>query len=139
MHPLVDALIEREHLRIAKESPAYYQLALAIMRTESKAQEAILKRLSGEWVETPLAVEVRTLPIALNSSEGNRVSPDSPHDDNPLFSEVWERYLAERKPAPKTAQDFGASVRRFMEINGDLPVQSIKARQGRVFKNTLLK
>ena len=139
VHPLVDALIEREHLRIAKESPAYYQLALAIMRTESKAQEAILKRLSGEWVETPLAVEVRTLPIALNSSEGNRVSPDSPHDDNPLFSEVWERYLAERKPAPKTAQDFGASVRRFMEINGDLPVQSIKARHVRVFKDTLLK
>ena len=52
--------------------------------------------------------------------------PASPHDDNPLFSEVWERYLAERKPAPKTAQDFGTAVRRFIEINGDLPVQSIK-------------
>ena len=132
-HHLVDAFIEREHLHIAKESPAYYQLALAIMRTESKAQEAILKRLSGEWVATPLAVEVHTLPVSLSSSDGN------PHEDNPLFSAVWERYLAERKPAPKTAQDFGAAVRRFMEINGDLPVQSIKARHIRLFKDTLLK
>lgn len=138
VHHLVDALIKREHLHIAKESPAYYQLALAIMRTESKAQEAILKRLSGEWVETPL-VAVPTLPITLNNAEGNRMPPASPHDDNPLFSEVWERYLAERKPAPKTAQDFGTAVRRFIEINGDLPVQSIKARHVRMFKDTLLK
>ena len=138
-HHLVDAFIEREHLHIAKESPAYYQLALAIMRTESKAQEAILKRLSGEWVATPLAVEVHTLPVSLSSSDGNRRPSDSPHEDNPLFSAVWERYLAERKPAPKTAQDFGAAVRRFMEINGDLPVQSIKARHIRLFKDTLLK
>ncbi len=137
-HHLVDAFIEREHLRIAKESPAYYQLALAIMRTESKAQEAILKRLSGEWIKTPL-VTVPILPITLNSADNNRMPPDSPHNDNPLFSAVWERYLAERKPAPKTAQDFGASVRRFMEINGDLPVQSIMARHVRMFKDTLLK
>lgn len=138
VHHLVDALIEREHLNIAKESPAYYQLALALMRMESKAQEAVLKRLSGEWVETPL-VAAYAVPINTISTKGNGTSPDSPHEDNPLFSEVWERYLAERKPAPKTAQDFGAAVRRFMEINGDLPVQHIKARHVRMFKDTLLK
>ena len=139
-HHLTDAFIEREHLRIAKESPAYYQLALAILRTESKVQEAILKRLSGEWVETPpLVVAIRPLPSNIISNDVNGSFPGFPHDDNPLFSEVWERYLAERKPAPKTAQDFGAAVRRFMEINGDLPVQSIMARHIRMFKDTLLK
>ena len=142
VHHITDAFIEREHLNIAKENLAYYQLALAIMRTESKAQEAILKRLSGEWVETPLAGASYAVPsniICSGDVVAVGVSLDSTHEDNPLFSEVWERYLAERKPAPKTAQDFGAAVRRFMEINGDLPVQSIKARHIRLFKDTLLK
>lgn len=131
----VNRLLSAEGLDVSPESPVYQPLCFAVLKSEFKAQDAILRRLDGEWIETPPLVTSAPVSSALSSS----ATVSAATADNPLFSEVWTRYLAERNPTDKTARDFGTSVRRFIEVNGDLPVQAISKAHVRAFKDAMLK
>ena len=48
-------------------------------------------------------------------------------DENPPLSVIFDRWKLERKPPAKTVSDFGTYVRRFREINGDVPIRNINA------------
>lgn len=150
---IVDALLDAEGIDLDKAAPAYRKLCRAVFMAECKAHEAILKRMGGEWVATPAAQAARMpqggyqnftpspAPISICAApEQTPANPlATPSPDNPLFSEVWKRYLKERAPAHKTELDFAASVRRFIEVNGDLPIKAITKAHIRTFKDVMLK
>ena len=54
-------------------------------------------------------------------------------------SALWELYVQERKPPPKTLSEFGTHLRRFREVNGDLPLRAVTKAHVRDFKDAMLK
>jgi integrase len=57
------------------------------------------------------------------------------------FTSLWtiyEKWKLERKPAPRTLNEFKTAIKRFDEINGSLKVAEITADHGRKFKDTLV-
>lgn len=123
----VDDLLEVNGLKLDQRSEGYRKLALAILRATVKANDMVGRRLQGDVVETPPA------PAPLRPLVQDNVGNDIP------FSVLWERYRDERKLPEKTASDFGAYVRRFIEIHGDLPVKQITKAHIRHFKDVMLK
>ena len=57
----------------------------------------------------------------------------------PSLADVLDRWLAERKPPEKTAIEWRTAVRRFTEVNGDMPVEAVEKAHVRAFKDALLK
>ncbi len=114
-------------------SSNFQKLCLSLIQKKIEAQEAILKRLDGEWVPTPSPSAPQAQIIVINGAQANPVLSSIPgiiqqtvtgqeqdqklvpSADNPLLSAIWESYLRERKPAPMTERDFEASVNRFIE------------------------
>jgi integrase len=63
---------------------------------------------------------------------------DPGEHENPKLSAVLAAWLAERRPASKTASEWGTAVRRFTELVGhDIPIGSINKAHVRVFKEAL--
>jgi len=141
-------------------SLAFRRLCLSLIQKEMEAQEAILKRLDGQWVPTPPASQsvaysgshgataglVVASPVVLQvNGQGQAVkalAQDAsliPSEDNPCLSTIWESYLKERKPAPSTVLNFDGAVRRFIELVGDLPVKAVTKSHFRQYKDALLK
>jgi integrase len=51
---------------------------------------------------------------------------------------IYDKWKLERKPAPRTLNEFKTAIKRFDEINGPLKVAEITADHGRKFKDTLV-
>lgn len=56
----------------------------------------------------------------------------------PCLTEIFEKWKAERKPPAKTVHEWSTAVRRFVEVNGDIPVDAIARDHVREFKDALL-
>ena len=122
----VDELLESEGINLDKKSDTYRRLAHTILKTEIKACESKINRHSGEVVDTPPEPQ-------------HLLSHQSFSDNSITLSALFEKWKEERKPPEKTASDFGAQIRRFIELHGDMPVSSINKTHVREFKDTLLK
>lgn len=141
-------------------SLAFRRLCLSLIQKEMEAQEAILRRLDGQWIPTPPASQgvayggslsasaglVVGSPVVLQvNGQGKNVQVQAqdasliPSEDNPCLSTIWESYLKERKPAPSTVLNFEGAVRRFIELVGDLPVKAVTKSHFRQYKDALLK
>lgn len=57
---------------------------------------------------------------------------------NMLFSEVYSRYINERKPAPKSISSFSTVINRFILVIGDKEISLYKKSDIVEFKNVLL-
>ena len=57
----------------------------------------------------------------------------------PTLTQILDAWLTERKPPEKTKREWRTAVRRFTEVNGDLPVDAITKAHVREFKDTLLR
>lgn len=112
----VDELLNSNGIKLANNSPAYRKLSFAVLKASLKALEAQKKRQQGEPVDTPPA-PAPFLTVVSSAAD----------DENPPLSVIFERWKAERKPPAKTVSDFGTYVRRFREINGDVPIKAINA------------
>lgn len=62
---------------------------------------------------------------------------ESVQEDPPL-SIIFDRWRSERKPTDKTWREFDLSLRRFIEVNGDLAVRTIGKQHIRMYKQALL-
>lgn len=122
----VDDLLDWNELRIDKTSPSYRKLSHAILKATVEANEALGKRQQGHVVETPAA------PIALASREAALGRSD-------LFSAVFEGWRRAHHGPEKTKREFGVQVRRFIEVNGDLPIGEYTPTHVRDFKDMMLR
>jgi integrase len=59
-------------------------------------------------------------------------------EDNPPLSILFDRWRAERRPSAKSWREFDLALRRFVAVNGDLPVRTIDKGHVRALKASLL-
>lgn len=123
----VDELLNSNGIKLANNSPAYRKLSFAVLKASLKALDAQKKRQQGEPVDTPPA-PAPFLTVVSSAAD----------DENPPLSVIFDRWKMERKPPAKTVSDFGTYVRRFREINGDVPIKAINAGHIRAFKTAML-
>jgi integrase len=121
-------LLDENGYSIEVGSELWRRVAIEILKAWVQAGELIEMRYAGDVVETPLA--------PANVINRNEHDTDG---DSPALSELWKLYLDERQLKTKTASDFATQVRRFIEVNGDLPIGQVKPEHVRAFKDALLK
>jgi hypothetical protein len=121
-----DDLLSRNGLSLDKDSDAYRKMAYAILKAHATSLDLMKKRHQGEVINTP----PEPVPFI------NSIAPAT--GDDPSFSCLWHKYKDERKLPTKTAGDFGTYVRRFIEVNGDMPVKAITKAHVRDFKDAML-
>ena len=123
--------LEGNWIRLAKELEGHRKLALALLRAWVRALEMQKARLDGEAVDTPEP------PAAVVSAPVPVVAP-APIDDI-LFSALWTLFKEQRQLPTKTEADFGTNMRRFIQVNGDLPVKAITKAHVRAFKDAMVR
>ncbi|EHH67469.1 site-specific integrase [Gluconobacter morbifer] len=124
-------------------------IAGQILAGESEVAETVLEWASGRTDFQPSWKP--SLPDDLFPRAKSPQEPDGPttkaedKDHLPVktsgltISGALQRYIDERKPAVSTAASFQTSIRRFIEVFGDLDVARITKRQIAGFKDVLLK
>ncbi len=122
----VEELLVKEGVKLDKQSEAYRRLSMAVLKAAVRAADMIVQRHKGEVVDTPTAPNRFTVSATAQDEDGDRLSV------------VYEKWKLERKPPDKTAKDFYAFVRRFIELHGDMPVTKITRRHVVVFKEAML-
>lgn len=128
----VDLLLEDQEIRLEKTSQSYKRLCYEVLKAAVKAADLIKERQQGEPVETP--------PEPDGLAKASEPAPEpSSQGQSPTVWRLWDLYKAEHRPADKTVSDFKAYVRRFVEINGNLPADQVHPHHVRQFKDTLLK
>jgi hypothetical protein len=154
----VDALLWRARRTLANPEAAVSAVAAQLVRQDAEARRGVLadddqaeREQAGlldeleRLTERPLpsnlgdAVQARAriqaLRTILAKLEGTNGTPE--HEDVTL-SGLFERYQAERKPSAKVWREFDLTLRRFIEVNGDLSVRSIGKQHVRALKSALL-
>lgn len=130
-------------------SEVYRKFCLDMLLQEATVQKVILQRSRGAWIETPekpnasqmtsdMARPKKAAHLQQNASGAGTDPNLIPSIDNPPLSEVWKRYLEERKPSPGTLRSFQPAMRRFIELVGDLPIKSITKTHIRQYKDVLV-
>lgn len=136
--PVVDAHIAANNLKIDAGSPAWRELAQALMRAEIEALERTLERDQANFSgrpEDPLLTAPDPTPQPLQN--GTRSA-------GPKLSEALAGFHAERSAgggtlAAKTMEEHRNAVRMFNEFVGaDLGVTAITKKQVIDYKNALL-
>jgi len=124
-----DMLKENGITGIDKSSVSYQKLCRGILRAQLKGIDAEKKHM-------------------LRDSSGgiNTVSPISvqkpiEHPDSELLSEVIKRHVSEAKVKwnPKTVSTHTSTLNLFVEVVGDVPIQSITRKKVGEFKDVLKK
>jgi integrase len=102
----------------------YRKLALAVMRAEVRALEAIQARHRGEPIESPKLIEPAGGTGALSSGCGLRAA-----------YEAWLKVAPRKK---STSMEFERGIARFIELHGDLEVAQINRGHVRQFRDAAL-
>lgn len=117
----VDDLLNLFRINLDRQSPAYRQLAMAVLQQDVKVLRAIAQRNIGEPIETPRVFD----PGIAGQQRGGGLL------------EALEGWKKGRGPAPNTLREFVYGISRFIELHGDLPVLEITRRHVREFREAL--
>lgn len=132
----LDELLDEQDMQLDKKSESYHDLAFALMQTLKQATEMRLERHRGNWVQTP-AAPPEYIVTPLHTPVTDAGGAGQGEDAIPL-SAVFDKWVEERQPPEKTAQDFGAHINRFIALHGDLPVTAITKPHVREYKDAML-
>lgn len=116
------------------------RLSMALLRASVVLQERTAERNQGIWREDTQGFVQAPAPLSPVRPIVARPATTRVTEDNPLLSAVLDRWMAERKPPPRTRIEWNTQHRRFREVVGeDLPVQAITSGHIRAFKDALLR
>ena len=107
------------------------EVELEFLKSLIEATEAQLGRMEGKVIPTPVVNE------GLRNS--TQSSPESSGTGTTL-KQVFEKYVQELEPKAKTAQDYGVSIERFLEVLGvqDVALSAVTTAHVRAFKDALM-
>jgi hypothetical protein len=91
----VDVFLEIHGIKLDTGSASYRRLCFEFLRTAVRATEAMVQRHGGELVDTPPA------PAPLVNGSSVKPAPDGLD-----LQSMFDEWVAERKPSPKTVLDF---------------------------------
>jgi hypothetical protein len=118
---------------IQKGSPEYVKLCRGLLRAQLQGLEIEKQQMSSGFAEAPdSALTEQPLPSPSSTIERAK---------GLLISEVIDRYAQEAEPnwTPKTKEETLSSLRLFVEVVGDEPIDSITRQMVGEFKQALLK
>ncbi len=120
----VNRAVEDRGIVLAPDDPAWRQLELAFAKAQRDALAGIRARLEGDDVATPgrRSDQRPAEPVGLALSAALR-----------LWSEAGG--TGARRPQPSSMAEAGRAVRRFIELNGDVPITAITKAHARAFRD----
>lgn len=121
----VELVLEGQGIKLERGTDDYKKLAYRLLKASVEASKLLQERQAGNVVDTPSEP-----PQVITS----RVPVDSDGDTLTVMFEKWK--VSATRPL-KTVKEFNRHVRRFVEIHGDLPVQSITKRHVSTFRETI--
>ena len=127
-------LLEKNGLQgVEKSSPAYIKLCRGVLRAQLKGIELEKKHMKGDFsgtLEASFRGELPSGPLKANEEQKGQ-----------LISEVIFRYASEAQVnwQDKTRDENLSVLRLFVEVVGDLPIQSVTRRKVGEFKEVLQK
>ena len=126
---------------LPQDGPIVREVPLADVDRASDGYRLLVEHVRRGLVETARrnAQRLRGAP-AQHADPQFRDDAVAAADASPTLREVMKRWAAERQPPPpaKTASDWKLAVRRFEEVNGDLPVASIQRQHVVALKDALV-
>ncbi len=126
----LNELIADTGIRIAHNSHAYNQLAVALLKTMIKTIGLIRQRQQGIPVDTP-PKPIKLRPEIVSYKEGAPTLRQ--------LHTLWAEEHTRAGGAERTINEFGTAARRFSEFFGDIPVNEITKKHVREFKDFMLR
>jgi integrase len=119
----LDQLLEADfQVNLDRDSVAYRELGLAVLRSHVRALEAIAARAAGRPIDTP--------PIPAPTGISGSLGGDT-------LRAAFEGWKMARRPSKRTEVEFEHAVKWFVQLHGDLSVASIKKLHARQFREAL--
>lgn len=122
-----DDFLKSYGYNIPPSSPTYRRVHMAMLRSWVRTLELQQKRHQGEPIDTPKAPEI-----------GPRRLLDGAGADVSRLSGAFEGWRRERMPTERVWLEWSLALRRFVEVNGDVPVSQLNRVHIRKFKDKLL-
>ncbi|MFC1581225.1 DUF6538 domain-containing protein, partial [Thermodesulfobacteriota bacterium] len=129
-----DVLLEKNDVvGLEKESRNYRKLCRELLKIQLQELEIEKKQMLGDYSDSYSATVNGQL------SAGSREAANEPEGE--LISEMIERHAAETGVnwTPKTKEENLSILRLFVEVAGNVPIQSITRKNVAEFKQTLMK
>jgi integrase len=120
----LNELLQLFRINLDPECADYRRLALAVMRAEVRALEAIQARHRGDPIESPKLIE-----------PGGGIGAPSSGCRLRVAYEGWLKVAPRRK---STSMEFARGIERFIELHGDLEVAQINRTHVREFRDAAL-
>jgi integrase len=126
------------HADVDRASVGYVAMLAFYRRAQIELRRRSLARLRGEpagevFDQLFNGPQARTETDQAVMLSGHLSAPESP-----TLTEIFAKWKVERRPAEKTLLEWDTSVRRFVDICGDLAVDNFSKAHLRKFRDTLV-
>jgi integrase len=123
----ITAILERNGIDLPQDHPDRRKISLALISAMQRANEALMKRVSGDaTVKTPDDPG----PILVQQNEVGETAQS--------LSAAYENWKSDRRPSSRTADDYKTQIKRFIALHGDLPVNQITRQHIRAFRDLMV-
>lgn len=146
LHRSIDGFLERHGLRLTAGSPAYRALAFSVLRAAVKGKAIIASRNKGEWLDAPpVPAPVVALggapaaPLGVLQARPAALSGGQITGTGETIGKFVERWKAANPQSVQADYDVTATIRRFTELHGDVPIDAISKPLVRSFRDAMVK
>jgi len=138
-------LLDRCHLNLNPNSPAYRKLGLAVLKAEVRALEALERRSKGEPIDTPSIAHLEPAEMIAPAQPTARPSASAVRSNGAgaikassgTLRTAFAGWKKERERAQKTVAEYERAMHLFIELHGDLPIANIAKRHALQFREGL--
>lgn len=132
------ALVRSAGLSLQPDSTGYQELLRQVFWAKVKLYNVLSRRARGDWTQGNELDDYPQLGLLRNPSPQVTKSTGAAGEGTRL-SDIFSAWKSERMPPPKTLAEFSKSIRRFIELHGDVPAINISRPMVRDFKDALLR
>jgi integrase len=136
----ISVIEQTEGVTLPRDTREYRQLAHKVLRADCEVARIIHERACGNFDAAPkdlLFSKAQSVAEQVPTSSTLAITPHMELNAGLTLTEVYGRWLSERKPTHRTKLEWDTAVNRFVELHGDLPVSGIGPGHIRDFKDIL--
>lgn len=125
----VSSLLQESGRAVDRRTEGFQAVCRALLEASIDVLQEQINRSMGDWADTP---PPSLRPHQSPSAAQRRVSKGTP------ISTILERWIAERKPPSKTADEWRVAFKRFREVIGsDISIEDVSKDHVREFKQAM--
>lgn len=127
----VSSLLQESGRAVDRRSEGFQALCRALLEASIDVVQEQINRSMGDWADTP--------PPSLRPHQSPPVAQRRASKGTPI-SKILERWITERKPRSKTADEWREAFRRLREVIGsDIAIEDVRKDDVREFKQAMQK